>query len=383
MALPITYFKGELDNKDSSYFISKLDFKLNQIDRIKLTNETLYSDTTKDNNHLDKYFQIYFDEKFKCNITKDEYLSENNNVCKTLESIANYILFSDDAKKIKNTEYNFYTVKQLKDKFGNELSVEELIEKTYCDVIKSDFIDKPKLSFILNKGFNYKKSIEQNITDDDIDEIQPISDYQEYKNILYKKLVSLRSLKKDKVLQRKIVKILKEIKSDQICCKDKIKGTIYFKFPLHDSTDIDYEQFDNFDIEHVKALIECNGSLLTDIGCLKYDLVNLINNIRLNDKEKEIIDLLLSGLNTLEVSKMLNIRHHYIQTKLRSIAKRIIREYYKSLNDWYYTFKVKGKYKKCLKCNNVKILNSINFGIDARNKDGYKCYCKCCDKKNV
>jgi hypothetical protein len=375
MALPIKNFDGKLNNKNASDFITQLNFELKQDDRLKLIDETLYTERTEENKYLDKYFQIYFDEKFKYNPSKEDFLSSDNNVCRTLESMANYILFADDAEKIKKTEYNFYTVDQLKDKFGKDFSVDELIEKTYTDA-KSE----QALSYILDKSINFKKPLEQNITHKDIVEIKPIGDYEQYKMDLNRKLIHLRKTGTHKNLQRKIVRILKDVKSDQIYCKDKLKGTIYFKAPLQDSTSIDYDQFDNYNLEHVIALMGCSGSLLTDVGCLKYDLMQLINRVELDAREKAIVDYLVIGYNSLEIAKALKMRHNYIQFKMCSIGKKIIKAYESDLEDWYYTFKVKGKFKVCPQCKSIKILNKNNFGVDRSKKDSHKKYCKSCEK---
>ena len=42
---------------------------------------------------------------------------------------------------------------------------------------------------------------------------------------------------------------------------------------------------------------------------------------------------------------------------------------------------MKGKYKKCSKCGEIKIANERHFGKHPKTKDGFQSVCKECDKK--
>ena len=80
-------------------------------------------------------------------------------------------------------------------------------------------------------------------------------------------------------------------KTDQIYCKDSIKGTIYFKHILPDTTDIDYDQFDFFDKEHIICLLKFETrKLTTDLGILIYDLNQLMKHIKISKQDKKILE---------------------------------------------------------------------------------------------
>jgi len=376
MAFVQNGFKGKINNKNTNNFIEKLDFSLPQVERVELTDKLLYTRQSGDNKFMDEYFEVYFDEKFNCNVTKEDTISSNNNVCKTLEAMANYILFADDVPKIKKTEYNFYTLNQLKNRFGKELSLDSLIEMTYKNV-NEEF----KLSFLLDSGKNYKKAIEQCITADDIKEIPAVADYEYFKSFLSKKLQNFRKFKSEKALQRKYIVMMKDLKTDSILSKDKIKGTIYFKNVMMDSTQPDYSEFDFYDIHHVTALIECKGSIISDVGCMVYDLRNLVEKVSWKTNEVTILNYLYKGLNTFEIGRELGENRREIKKKVKTIVKKIIRQYELELEDWYYTFIRKGKFKRCKKCGEIKLAFKSRFFSNRTGRNGLHSLCKVCKMK--
>ena len=373
-------FRGKINNKNNGSFIEKLDFTLSQKDRVQLTQDLLYTNEIKENKFLDEYFEVYFDKKFNSNINKETPISSNNNVCRTLEAMANYILFADDVPKIRKTEYNFYTLMQLQARFGKELSLDALLERTY-----KKSTEEYKISFLIDAGKNYKKPKEQHITAEDIKTIQPVAEYEYLKSILSQRLQLLRKTKQNKGLQRKYICLMKDLKTDSILCKDKIRGTIYFNSPLMDSTVPDFNEFDLYDLSHIVALLECKGSMITDVGCLVYDLRQLIENAPWKENEVMLINHLYSGLNSFEISRKLEKDHRETKMKIKTLGRKIIRQYELEVEDWYYTFIRKGTYKKCEKCNQIKLAFTSRFYFNKDGKDGLHSLCKICklnwDKK--
>jgi len=307
----------------------------------------------------------------------EEKLSHDNNVCKALESMANYILFADDAEKVRKIEYNFYTPYQMRTKFGKENSKEipfsELVDKSYNGIVDDNVIN-----FIVEQDYNYKKCKDQEIFKKDLN-IPIIRDYEIYKKALHKKSLEIPN-KKNKV-KRLLCKTMKEVKSDQIYCKDAIKGTVYFKAPLRDTKDIDYDQFDFLDFKHVKALLSCtNSNIITDLGCLVTDMNNILKKIHLKKEEKEVISLIRRNIVQEEIAYHLNCTHQNVKQIIGRICNRVIKMYFKVYEDWYYLNISKGKYKQCSICAEIKLLTNRNFSPDKRNKDGYYSYCKICNR---
>jgi len=64
-----------------------------------------------------------------------------------------------------------------------------------------------------------------------------------------------------------------------------------------------------------------------------------------------------------------------------SIPKKMLNTYLESVDEWLYTYKLKGEFKECSKCGNVKLIsNDRYFSPDKNRTDGYDLYCKSCRK---
>lgn len=386
MAFPIKNFSGKINNKNTTSFLKNLDIGLCQKDRINLINDLLYTQHENNGDYLDSFYETYFDKKYKFNPSQDDYLSTENNVCKSLEKMANYILFSPDAEKTQKIKYSILKPNDLFKKYKcvkpKMLYISDLIEEEYNT---GNYVDI--IIFLLSKK-NYKKQISQNIYSEDL-KIPTIKQYQDYKDIILKKLKILKDLHKENKSKDsykdvnfknriKLCSISSSIKSDQIDCKDMLKGTIYFKRISPESCCIDYDEFDFLNFNHVKELLSCNSNLTTDLGCLVYDLKNIISKLNLDNFEKEIIMLLNNDISQEEISERLNITNRKVKQIISKICNKVIKQYFKDLEDWYYLNISKGKYKKCSKCGEIKIATKSNFSPDNSKKDNYKSICKKC-----
>lgn len=350
-------YKRNINGKSMQDFMSKLDYSLLSSERKNLLYNILYTQNSKNVKFIDSYFEEYFNDIFNTNVNKSDSLSNNDNICNSLEIMANYLLYSPDIEKSKKIQYNFYSKKQLRNTYGKELPLDVLLEKTY------ESCDDESISFLVTTNNNYKVAIQQKIFSDDIKNIKPICEYEIVKTHLSAKLKNLRFNKTNKLAQKKIVKLLKELKSDQILCKDKIKKTIYFKSVGKDSCGNDFDKFDFNNPQHIINILNCNNSLLTDIGCLKYDVMNVIKNIKFTNKDLKILRLYIRGYVTKDISDMLNLNHRNVQAKIKIICKKIIKQYHSLYQDWYYTYIKKGVYKQCVDCKQIKLANKYNFYI--------------------
>jgi len=64
----------------------------------------------------------------------------------------------------------------------------------------------------------------------------------------------------------------------------------------------------------------------------------------------------------------------------RSIPKKMLNTYLESVDDWLYTYKIKGDFKKCSKCGETKVIsNGRYFGKNSITKDGFQSTCRKCD----
>lgn len=376
--------KGNVQGKNIQDFIKQLDFSLNQQERVELVNKLVY--TQGDGMFVDEFFEDMFEQKdaengmdkshIKLCLNSKDMLSMDDYTCKGLETIANYILFSPDGERInKKTKYNFYPKDIFEKKSAKEVSLEGFTESNCGNEIYYEEV----IDFLIREGINYKKSIKQTIYGKDKSDLDVIKQYDDVIN-------TLSVIMKDKDIssstKKKIGMIMYGLKDDQLLCKDMLKGTIYFKQAMGDSTEIDYEQFDFSDKEQIIALLKVPTSTNfdSDLACLTYDLNNIIKKIQLTHSEKVVLNLWKNKDSTAnKIAEYLNVSQPYITKTLNGIAKKISEQWWEDYENWYYLNIVKGSYKKCCRCNEVKLTNK--FGKDSRNKDKLKNYCRKCDKK--
>lgn len=377
---------------------SKLDYKvIDQKERIKLVkkileekNENKNEENKKLSEEIDDYFENNFNPHPKCGEHGD-ILSHDDKMCQQLDAVANYILFCPGALRItKKTEYNFYTEKQFEEQEKNKPHIECMIDKinnkhnNYESTI-SPMTGNEVIDYLKRKGNNYKKEIKQVISKKDLidPELKVVKEYQDYIDSLKSLLDKLRKEKRNKKLQYKLINNMKFCKTDQIYCKDAIKGTIYFKEVLPDTTDIDYDQFDFFDKEHVLCLLKFEPmNLTTDLGILVYDLNQLLKKIKLTKTEQEVLRYhrQINDKNQEEIAKELGFSQQYIASVLDRLADKITKKFEEVYEDWYYLNLVRGKYKKCSCCGKIKLANERYFSPDSTRKDGFFPYCKKCNK---
>lgn len=112
------------------------------------------------------------------------------------------------------------------------------------------------------------------------------------------------------------------------------------------------------------------------------DLENLIKQTNLLNNQKDIIQLLMLGHTEEDIAELTGKNVSTIKQILSVICKKIKEQNDKNWEEWIETsgyVKVKVNYKYCKKCNNWHKANEKNFGVDKRNKDGLKSYCKRCE----
>jgi hypothetical protein len=379
MAFVQTKFQGKLDDKTVYDFTKKLDYSLKQKDRIKLVEKLLYN-----NEQLTPYFQEYFDTYYKAVPGQTDSLSEDNNVCKSLEKIANYILFSPDAERIcKKTKYNFYPEYKLREKMDKEQSLEELLENIYTendDNLDTTVFDEV-INFLVVPTRNHKKEIKQVIHTKDLNdpELKSVKNYQDAMDIFYGQLVDINETGENVGNKYKLIKTIKECKIDQLICKDNIKGTIYFKKVSPDSAVVDYQLFNFTNREHVIALLKCSAKgLENDIGILVYDLEKLLEECNLNETDLKALKLYRQDNFTFkEIAGELDLESRNVMSRIDNIVNRVIKKYKEKYWDWIYLNWLKGNYKKCSQCGEIKLVQY--FGKHPDTKDGYQSVCKKCD----
>ena len=122
------------------------------------------------------------------------------------------------------------------------------------------------------------------------------------------------------------------------------------------------------------------------------DLQNAIDSA-LTEDYPMYYDLLIykiDGKSNLQIQSLLydtyGISHsvEYISSLWRKkIPKLIADKEQKRYLIWYYTYKEKGKWKKCSRCGQIKLAHNKFFSKNNTSKDGFYSICKQCrNKKN-
>lgn len=377
--LPYTKFNGKINGKRIEDYYSQLDYSIEGVDnRLKKIKEIL-----KD----DEFFVEYFDKWFKCNINSNDGTSENDAVCKLLEKMADYILYADK---------NSYRRKQYKEQKikDNEVLIDDL--EVYFEKVEER----------KQEGRNYRISPIAKITKEDI------NNYKEIKNI-YEAIKLLEQLKlkpscaKDK---KKIKKAILQLKEDAEIVKEFVSGMIEFKRLGFTTTEYDFN-FDTFywnkngeyklvshnaldfsNKKHIDAFIrfysslkqssfeDCQGQMKFVLMFLEY----LIDNAPLKDYERDYLIWYIDGLSVKQIIDNLKMKYGFdwsdgdIQRCKNIILDKIVKFYEDDYEEWFYTFKAKGKYKKCSKCGKIYLAKEKYFSPKNDSKDGLHPYCKKC-----
>lgn len=191
----------------------------------------------------------------------------------------------------------------------------------------------------------------------------------------------------------KLNTIYRQVKGEIPYMRERLARPITFKSIGKSSGafDYDYSQMNFTDVECVRELF-INIADLKDrhyakLGDMWTNLVildQLIEKTEFTKLEEAIIEMVRSNHSYQEVIEQYQ---KYDDPKSDKTIKRMLDEYipkklvdtYKQWKeDWLYTEIIRGKYKTCTKCKEVKLLNKRNFYKESKGKDGFKSKCIKC-----
>lgn len=113
----------------------------------------------------------------------------------------------------------------------------------------------------------------------------------------------------------------------------------------------------------------------------------LLEQTTFTDDEQFVLDMLFDNYTQTQIREKYgeinvnNMTTRRISNLINTIIPNKIRDtYLNSVEEWLFTEKLKGKYKTCNKCGEVKILNERHYRKRLDNKgDGYRNSCKICE----
>lgn len=385
--LPYTKFNGKINGKKIEDFYAQLDYSIEGgKNRLKKIKEIL-----KD----DEFFVEYFDKWFKCNIGSNDGTSESDPVCHLLEKMADYILYPNRSayrskkRKTKRIEENEILTNNVENYIENQKELE----------INDKNNNAISVAIVLKEDIKKYKEIEQI-----------------YKAINQYRRLRLNLKNKPKYIQysdlKKINKAISQLQEDARIVKELLSGMIEFKRLGFTTTEYNFN-FDTFywdkngeyklvsrnaldflDKKHIDGLIsfysalkqssfeDCQGQMKYILMFLEY----LIDNAPLKDYERDYLVWYIDGLSTKQIIDNLKMKYGFdwkdgnIQRCKNIILDKIVKFYEDDYEEWFYTFKAKGKYKKCSKCGKIYLANRKYFRKQDDCKDGLRPECRNCEK---
>ena len=311
-------------SKELDYKISKLDDRMEEIEKIL---------SIKDAGGLNE-FERYFDTRYKCGLNSNDALSEDNNYCKALEQMADYILGSEEVRNERknNQQYRFYMDKKEFERRSKKekISIEGMRSKAKN---KNGFEDGDNIIDFLKKKDNFLKPKTQKITKEDLKKNdrcgEILRDYQQYDDYLTGLLMFPTNGD-----GYKIRRIKGSIKDDMIYTKDSLNGVFGYKLRHEVKSDCspDWSLFNWDDKEQIKCLIYIQREFMIDddLSLLIVDLENLakrcIERDIISPKEVKVYEMIRQGYTNIEISQELGVNKQRISNMVTSIVNKLHRE---------------------------------------------------------
>lgn len=293
-----------------------------------------------------------------------------------LERMADYILIAKDAPRDKKQKYNYYTNWRLfrKALAESEIQLDHLGQSEHSE----NNIDTIDIYISQAWGKHHIISKDQVIAEVDKHDELIGSAILDYDNVI--KTFKDRDCYKCK-------KYVTSTKADQILYKTQIKGTIYLKHISQGSTVTAWNMFNFTNENHIIELLKFSlrplkGSDSVNLSELIFDLNNLLEMCDLSANEKFILKLWRDEDATQQtIAENLGVTQQNISKYLNSIVCKVKQQYEIEHEDWLNLNYLKGTYKKCSKCGEVKLISK--FDLDCKNKDSLKTKCKTCRQKRL
>lgn len=300
-----------------------------------------------------------------------------------IQLMSDYILFSPDSKPlVKKTSYRFYTEKMFNDKLKKEKNIEEYNNND--NGFNNDSIGEV-IDFLERNNENTRVETKQVITKKDLNDkdLKVIKEYEDYIKMLRTRIENIKKTSNDKRLIYLYAKHIGLCRQDQLISKDILKGTIYMKKVNQNYSKDSFLQYFNFNNKDaIKALLKVqNRSIFTDIGILMMDLNKLIDMLQLKSTDSIILNMWRNNDSTESmIAHRIGLEQPNVHRKLNNIIKKIMDKHKEEYIDYINLNYKKGVYKKCPKCNEIKLIRY--FGKCKSRIDGLQVYCKKCRTSN-
>lgn len=330
-------FTGTLDGKTIRDLNDKIDYSKNKLDeRVNVVEGILEN----------KFYEEYFSDFFDPCINASDATSSNNNVCKSLERMANYILNSKEVKEMDDAEKNQYVFHTSQSHFDSKIRREQSVSQ----ITGSDSTEANDniIHVFKSEEANYRKPKTQKIHKNDLEREDKLGEVlRSYNNLLILVDDEIAKKKDSKYNRYLLTKVKHDVVDDMIRSKDSLLGVWgYHLKHFSESNEPDYNIFDFTNERHLKGgtitfidskgnekettakgLIYFTPSLDPDneFALTLYDLQKTIEKANLNEKETIVLKRLQQGEQKNEISIELDCSPENISYYVDQIVKKIIK----------------------------------------------------------
>lgn len=279
----------------------------------------------EDNLEYGNFFNNYFENQYNPHLSSSGQLSSDNNICGMLERMANYLIASDESKKMNLDEKTTYV-------FTDEY-MQKKIRREHTDVPDSEgamfnLLDKENIQIVKRPPKrNFIKFSNVAINKEDLNEDskmgQILREYQELMNTIDFRTQNRIGLKRFNSKHKYLVS------NDMLDVKKSYKGifppsfnktTSFYQRP--------YEYFDLTDFKTVRSLLSVQGDFYTsyNLWLTILDLRHILSIIDLTDEERLVSDALFLGWRPIDIERDFSIDSYRIRrTVMSNISKKVIK----------------------------------------------------------
>ena len=315
---PYNVFKGELDGHSPRDF-QKLDYSLQNYEERKKYIEDLLNSSD--------FFVEYFDDKFKVNINSGDALSDEINIVKIIENMANYLLNSEDVKEEDRKNKPVYVFHKSNERFDKKINRESISIRG--DEGLFNIVDDENIihSLDVNRQ-NSRLPKTQKITRADLKEDSKcgeiLRDYQVFLDLINRKLKE----KPDK-RWRYYSNAKAQVQDDMINVKNSLKGIWGFNIQIKESTDYDLDVLDFTDmdtVEYMMRLPQPSFEFNFEERIIWNDFNDVVKKAGLTVEEEIILQCLQQQWKIVDIAEESKIDYDRIRrTVIPNIAKKIIK----------------------------------------------------------
>lgn len=177
---------------------------------------------------------------------------------------------------------------------------------------------------------------------------------------------------------------LKDMKDYMISCKLAYTNIVKINPPKCPTNYNILEKIDYLDSTHIKAMLSLDGMKLDpskELAIIAYDINKKIKDMyslgEISDREMYIIEGIRYNVSYPKLAKELNMTSNAVEKTLNRMCDKIVKSFYEDIIDLHFLNESKGKYKKCSRCGEVKLVNQFN----KNGKKGLMSMCKKCESE--